>query len=369
MNDSRRYPESPDVTVLIIAGGTGGHVFPALAVALRLRERGTRVVWLGTPGGLESRLVPDTGIPLHVVAVRGLRGKGLLGWLMAPLALTRGLLAALVTLRRVSPDLVLGMGGYAAGPGGIAARLLGKPLVIHEQNAVPGLTNRWLARVATRVLEAFPGSFPAERGARHTGNPVREELARIDAPERRLARRSGPLRVLVLGGSQGARILNEVVPGAIAELSDPAMVEVRHQTGPGHLDATRTRYAAMGMEGAPVGFIEDMADAYGWADLVVCRSGALTVSELAVAGAAAVLVPFPHAVDDHQTKNGRYLADAHAAVLIDQSQFDAPRLGRLLTELHGARDRIVAMAVAARRLAVPDATDRVIACCRELVHV
>jgi UDP-N-acetylglucosamine--N-acetylmuramyl-(pentapeptide) pyrophosphoryl-undecaprenol N-acetylglucosamine transferase len=369
MSDPRRETPDAHMKVLIIAGGTGGHVFPALAVALRLRDRGARVAWLGTPGGLESRLVPDTGIPLHVVAVRGLRGKGPLGWLLAPLSVARALLQALATLKRISPDLVLGMGGYAAGPGGIAARLLGKPLIIHEQNAVPGLTNRWLSRVATRVLEAFPGSFPPERDARHTGNPVREELVGIDAPEIRLAHRAGPLRLLVLGGSQGARALNEVVPGAIAGLADPTMVEVRHQTGPVHLDDTRTRYAAVGMASAPVGFIEDMADAYGWADLVVCRSGALTVSELAVAGAAAVLVPFPYAVDDHQTKNGNYLADAHAAMLIHQDEFDAPRLGRLLAELHGARDRLMAMAVAARRLAVPDATDRVVDCCRELAHV
>ena len=348
------------VTVLVMAGGTGGHVFPALAVARRLQSQGVRVAWLGTPGGLEARLIPPTGIPLHFVPVQGLRGKGLAGWLPAPLVLARALVLALGALRRVSPDLVLGMGGYATGPGGIAAWLLGKPLVIHEQNAVPGLTNRWLARLANRVLEAFPGSFPAGRRACHTGNPVRAEVAAVAAPGERLANRAGPLRLLVLGGSQGARILNQVVPSAIAALADPAIVEVRHQTGEHQLADTRTRYAAVGIDAAAVGFIEDMATAYGWADLVVCRAGALTVSELATVGAASVLVPFPHAVDDHQTRNGRYLADADAAVLIRQDEFDASRLGRIITEFHAARDRLLAMATAARR---------VIDCCRELVHV
>jgi UDP-N-acetylglucosamine--N-acetylmuramyl-(pentapeptide) pyrophosphoryl-undecaprenol N-acetylglucosamine transferase len=369
VNADERHDSADAVSILIMAGGTGGHVFPALAVARQLADEGARVVWLGTPGSFESRLIPDTGIPFYEVPVRGLRGKGWLGWLAAPFALLRALLLALRALRVLSPDLVLGMGGYATGPGGVAARLLGKPLVIHEQNAVPGLTNRLLARIATRVLEAFPGSFPASRRARHTGNPVREEVARLAAPEQRLAGRSGALRVLVLGGSQGARVLNEVVPRAIAGLADPAIVAVRHQAGETHLQDTRRRYQDAGIDAEPVAFIEDVAGAYGWADLVVCRAGALTVSELAVAGVASVLVPYPFAVDDHQTRNGRHLADADAALLIDQSELDAPRLASLLAEFHGARERLMAMAMAARRLGVPTATRQVCDCCLELVHV
>jgi UDP-N-acetylglucosamine--N-acetylmuramyl-(pentapeptide) pyrophosphoryl-undecaprenol N-acetylglucosamine transferase len=364
--NGRQAREVP--SVLIMAGGTGGHVFPALAVAKQLEREGVRVVWLGTPGSFESRLIPATGIPFHEVPVRGLRGKGWLGWLKAPLALARALLLALRALRKLSPNLVLGMGGYATGPGGVAARLLGKPLVIHEQNAVPGLTNRLLARIATRVLEAFPGSFPAPRRARHTGNPVREEVVRLPAAEQRLTGRTGTLRVLVLGGSQGARVLNEVVPSAIAGLADPSIVEVRHQTGEAHLEATRERYRGAGISAHPVAFIEDVAGAYGWADLVVSRAGALTISELAVAGVASVLVPFPHAVDDHQTRNGLYLVNAHAAVLIDQSELNATRLGGLLAEFHGARERLLSMAVAARRLGIPTATRQVSDCCVELAH-
>jgi len=356
------------LSVLIMAGGTGGHVFPALAVARQLESEGATVVWLGTPDSFESRLIADAGIPFHQVPVRGLRGKGWLGWMQAPFALTRALLSALSALRELSPDLVLGMGGYATGPGGVAARLLGKPLVIHEQNAVPGLTNRLLARIATRVLEAFPCSFPASRRARHTGNPVREEVLRVAAPEQRLTGRGGPLRLLVLGGSQGARVLNEVVPSAIAGLADRSIIQVRHQTGEAHLQDTVERYHRAGMVAETVAFIEDIAGAYGWADLVVCRAGALTISELAVAGVASVLVPFPYAVDDHQTRNGLHLANAQAAVLIPQSDLDATRLGALLAEFHGARERLLRMAVAARRLGIPTATRQVSDCCLELVH-
>jgi UDP-N-acetylglucosamine--N-acetylmuramyl-(pentapeptide) pyrophosphoryl-undecaprenol N-acetylglucosamine transferase len=369
MNAPRIHVASGGVSVLIMAGGTGGHVFPALAVARQLIAGSVRVVWLGTPGSFESRLIPGTGIPFHEVPVSGLRGKGWLGWLKAPFALLHALLLAVRALRRLSPDVVLGMGGYATGPGGVAARLLGKPLVIHEQNAVPGLTNRLLAHIATRVLEAFPGSFPVSRRARHTGNPVREEVVRIEEPEQRLAGRSGPLRVLVLGGSQGAKVLNQVVPRAIAGLADPGIVQVRHQTGDAHLEDTCRRYREAGIEAEPVAFIDDVAAAYRWADLVICRAGALTVSELAVAGVASVLVPYPFAVDDHQTRNGRHLADAHAAVLIDQSELDAPRLGSLLAEFHDTRDRLLSMAMAARRLGIPTATRQVCECCLELAHV
>jgi len=356
------------ITVLVMAGGTGGHVFPALAVAERLRAEGVTIAWMGTPDHLEAELVPGAGFDFHAVPVPALRGKGAWRLLWAPFALLRSIAAAFGAVRRIAPDLVLGMGGYAAGPGGVAAWLLGRPLVVHEQNSVPGVTNRMLARLATRVLEAFPGSFPRGRGARHTGNPVREDVAAIAPPHERLAGRRGPLRLLVLGGSQGARVLNEIVPVAIGALADPGIVEIRHQAGTRHVDDTRERYARAGVDVTPVGFIEDMAAAYGWADLVVCRAGAMTIAELACAGAASILVPFPHAVDDHQTKNARYLADARAAILVPQSELDPPRLGGLLAELHAARDRLLEMALAARRLAVPDAAQRVADCCRELAH-
>jgi UDP-N-acetylglucosamine--N-acetylmuramyl-(pentapeptide) pyrophosphoryl-undecaprenol N-acetylglucosamine transferase len=367
MNQEKCDPRA--ASVLILAGGTGGHVFPALAVARQLQREGARVLWLGTPGSFESRLIPGTGIPFHEVPVKGLRGKGLLGWLKAPFALARALVLAVRALRLLSPDLVLGMGGYATGPGAVAARLLGKPLVIHEQNAVPGLTNRLLAHIATRVLEAFPGSFPPSRRACHTGNPVREEITRLPPPEQRLAGRSGPLRLLVLGGSQGAQVLNEIVPRAVAAFADAGIVEVRHQTGEAHLRDTEAHYAQAGVDAQVMTFIVDVADAYGWADLVVCRAGALTIAELAVAGVASVLVPFPYAVDDHQTRNGESLANADAAVLINQNELDASRLGGLLAEFHGARERLLSMAVAARRLGIPGATRKVCDCCLELAHV
>lgn len=355
-----------DGAVLVMAGGTGGHVYPALAVAERLRDLGARVVWLGTARGLEARRVPQAGFELHHLRVSGLRGRGLLAWLAAPLALGTALVQALAVIARVRPRLALGFGGYASGPGGVASHLTRTPLVLHEQNTVPGLTNRVLGRFATRLLEAFPGSFPAPRGALHTGNPVREDLAAIDAPGMRLAGRSGPLQVLVVGGSQGARVLNEILPAALAALPAPVGIKVRHQTGAAELEATRERYRAGGVEAEACAFIEDMADAYAWADLVVCRAGAMTVCELAAAGVASVLVPYPHAVDDHQTRNARYLVDAGAALLVPQAELEPGRLGALLTELHGARRRVLEMAEAARRVAVPDATDRVVRACLEV---
>lgn len=356
------------LTVLIAAGGTGGHVYPALEVARRLRARGLNVEWLGTRKGLEARLVPGEGFTLHALSFGGLRGKGMLRWLLAPGVLLLALTRSLKILKRVRARLVLGMGGYAAGPGGVAAWLLRVPLFIHEQNAVPGMTNRLLARLAVRVMEAFPGSFDAAVGALHTGNPVRAEIAAVPDPETRLPSRRGPLRVLVLGGSQGARAINEVFPEAVAALPDRRVVEVRHQTGSRHLESTRARYAANGAGADVVAYIDDMAAAYGWADLVVCRAGAMTVCEVAAAGLAAIFVPFPYAVDDHQTRNARYLSDAGAAVLVPESDLNAVVLRDLLVEFAAARERLLAMAVAARRLAVPDAAERVIGQCMEAVH-
>ena len=354
--------------LLVVAAGTGGHVYPALAVAERLRSLGVDVSWLGTAMGIESRLVPAAGFPFHVARVAGLRGKGIARWLAAPYLLARSGLRSIAVLARVRPHVVLGMGGYGAGPGGLVARLLGIPLVIHEQNAIPGLTNRILAWFATRVLEAFPATFTARRHAIHTGNPVREALVRGPTPEARLAHRGGRLRVLVIGGSQGARALNEVVPRALAIDSLGARVTVRHQCGPAHVDATRDAYAAHGTEAEITGYIEDMGAAYTWTDVAVCRSGAMTVAELAATGVASILVPFPYATDDHQTRNARFLADRGAAVLFAEASLDAGALACTLGALHAHRDRLVSMSRAAYDFAVPDAAHRVAAQCLEVAR-
>ena len=353
---------------LIVAAGTGGHVYPALAVAERLRSMGVDVSWLGTAAGIESRLVPAAGFPLHVARVAGLRGKGAARWLAAPLLLVRSALRSLAVLARVRPHVVLGMGGYGAGPGGLVARVLGVPLVIHEQNAVPGLTNRILARLASRVLEAFPASFPARRRAIHTGNPVREALACAPAPETRLARREGRLRMLVIGGSQGARALNEVVPRALAVDALGASVAVRHQCGPAHVETTRGDYAAAGVEAEISGYIEDMGAAWAWTDVAVCRAGAMTVAELAAVGVASILVPFPYATDDHQSRNARHLADRGAAIMIAEDRLDARSLAGAVRGLHEDRGRVASMSRAAWDAAVRDATQRVVDQCLEVAR-
>ena len=314
------------LTILIAAGGTGGHVYPALAVAQALQARGVRVTWLGTREGLEARAVPGAGIEFATIKILAVRGSGLLRWLLAPWVLLVALAQAACVLRRQRVAMVLGMGGYVSAPGALAARLLGLPLVIHEQNAVPGLVNRLASRIATRTLEAFPNSF-GSRPAIHTGNPVRAEIVALDRPQERLAQRAGPMRVLVLGGSQGARVLNQIVPVAVAGLESRDIVEVWHQAGPRHVEATRETYARAGVAVEPVAFIDDMAQAYRWADLVVCRAGAMTVAELAAAGTASILVPFPSAVDDHQTHNARHLANAGAAVLLPQVEMSPVAAG------------------------------------------
>lgn len=361
---------SDALTALIMAGGTGGHVYPALTVAERLRDEGWQVVWLGTRRGLEARVVPQHQIDLWFVRVGGLRGKGWLSWALAPFKLLLAVMQCLAIVRRIGPKVVLGMGGFAAGPGGLAAWLSGKPLLIHEQNAIPGLTNRLLARLAENVMEAFPGSFPEQLQALPTGNPVRQRIIDLSPPGERFAGRGNePLRLLVLGGSQGARALNEVVPQALAALEPVGSVEVHHQVGPDQLDSTRRCYRAAAVEAIELTpFIEDMAAAYGWADLVLCRAGAMTIAELAAAGVASILVPFPFAADDHQTANARYLAARGAAILVPQSDLTRARLSALLGELSQARGRLLEMAKAARALAVPDATARVVARCREVVY-
>jgi UDP-N-acetylglucosamine--N-acetylmuramyl-(pentapeptide) pyrophosphoryl-undecaprenol N-acetylglucosamine transferase len=339
--------------VLIMAGGTGGHVFPALAVARDLMDRGVPVVWMGTRSGLEATVVPAAGIPVEWVSVAGLRGKALGKRLRAPFMLAHAGWQALRILRRQRPRVVLGMGGFVTGPGGVVARMLGTPLCIQEQNAVAGLTNRLLSRVATRVMQAFPGSFPPDRKAIVTGNPVRSDIAGLPAPEQRFQGREGRLRLLVLGGSLGARALNETVPKALAMLAAELRPHVRHQVGKRNLEEAQQNYREAGatedVELMP--FVDDMAEAYGWADLVLCRAGALTVSELAAAGLGAILVPYPHAVDDHQTHNAGFLVDGGAGLLISQNQLSPERLADLLRGFARDRPRLLEMAVAARRLA------------------
>ncbi|WP_336367256.1 undecaprenyldiphospho-muramoylpentapeptide beta-N-acetylglucosaminyltransferase [Marinobacter sp. C2H3] len=360
MSASRRF--------LVMAGGTGGHVFPALATARALQAQGHEVFWLGAAGGMEQRLIADTGIPLSLIHVSGLRGKGRLALLMAPFRLCRALGEAFTVVRRLRPDCVLGMGGFVTGPGGVAAWLTRTPLVIHEQNAVAGLTNRLLVRFAHTVLEAFPGSFGAQVVTRCTGNPVRQDLARLPAPEERLAGRNGRLRLLVVGGSLGAQVFNEQVPQALSRVPEVLRPDVRHQTGENKYETTREAYAAAGVEGRVEPFITDMADAYGWADLVLCRAGALTVSELCAAGVAAVLVPYPHAVDDHQTANARQMVEAGGAVLIPQPRLTPAALADILESLAGDRARVEKMAAASRSLARPDATERVVNYCLEAAN-
>jgi UDP-N-acetylglucosamine--N-acetylmuramyl-(pentapeptide) pyrophosphoryl-undecaprenol N-acetylglucosamine transferase len=348
--------------IMVMAGGTGGHVFPALAVAQVLRARGHDVVWMGAPSSFESRVVPQQGFQIEFIRVQGLRGKGLGRWFSAPLLLLRALCDALAVLRRQQPQVVLGMGGFAAGPGGFAAWMTKRPLVIHEQNAAAGLTNRLLARLARRVLEAFPQTFS---GARTVGNPVRRGFAELPDPQQRIAAREGSAHLLVLGGSQGARALNEMVPAALAQLPEASRPLVRHQAGR-TLEVAKAAYGAAEVEADVTAFIDDMPAAYSWADLVVCRAGASTVAELAAAGCAAILVPFPHAVDDHQTRNGEYLVRAGAAVLVQEKDLNPSRLAALLGELLNDRVRLAAMAQRARAAAWPNAVDAIAESCLEL---
>jgi UDP-N-acetylglucosamine--N-acetylmuramyl-(pentapeptide) pyrophosphoryl-undecaprenol N-acetylglucosamine transferase len=347
---------SAGAPVMIMAGGTGGHIFPALAVAKVLRARGVPVVWLGADGAMETRLVPPHDIPLDTLAITGLRGKGRLALLGAPVRVLRAIRAAGFVLRRRAPRSVVSFGGFAAGPGGVAARLMGLPLLVHEQNRAAGFTNRMLVKVARRVMTGFPGAFPSREEV--VGNPVRDEIAVLPPPAERLAGRSGPLRVLVLGGSQGARALNLAVPQAIATL--PAgSIEVRHQCGEKLRDEAARAYADAGVAASVDAFITDMAAAYAWADLVVCRSGASTLAELCAVGVGSVLVPFAQAVDDHQTRNAEYLVERGAAVLLKQDDTLADALATTLRQLAGDSDKRLAMAQAARALAKTDAADRI----------
>jgi UDP-N-acetylglucosamine--N-acetylmuramyl-(pentapeptide) pyrophosphoryl-undecaprenol N-acetylglucosamine transferase len=349
--------------VLIMAGGTGGHVFPALALARLLRQRSVEVVWLGTRRGLEARIVPAEPLPIEWLSIGGLRGKGALTLVAAPWRLAVATLQALRVMWRRRPFVVVGLGGFVTGPGGVAAWLTRRPLIIHEQNAIAGFTNRCLAHLAREVLEAFPGSFGPPVRARLIGNPVRGEITHARPPAVRFAERGPAIRVLVIGGSQGAVRLNAVVPYALAKLSGPISFEVRHQSGERWLETAERAYAAAGVTAEVTAFIEDMAQAYEWADLVICRAGALTISELAAAGVGAILVPFPAATDDHQTANARYLVDAGAAVLIDDRELTAERLRAELARICASRAALLAMAERARSLARPRAADELAETC------
>ena len=346
--------------VLIMAGGTGGHVFPALAVADELRSRGVPVVWLGTRAGIESRLVPQAGYPIEWMSITGLRGKNTLTLLLAPVRITMACWQALAVLLRRKPCAVLGMGGFASGPGGLMAWLMRKPLLVHEQNAIAGMTNKILASFASVVLQAFPGVF---NDAKTTGNPVRQSICEIRDPESRFAEQQKKLRLLIIGGSLGAVKLNEIIPLALTEINSDERPEVIHQTGLKNIESAKTSYRDAGVEAKIEAFIDDMPAVYEWADLVICRAGAMTVFELAAAGIASILVPYPHAVDDHQTFNALYLEKTGAAIIKQQDELTTDWLVEVINDFTANRKKLLDMAVAARKLAIPGSAKTIADAC------
>ncbi len=348
-------------TALVMAGGTGGHIFPGLAVAQALREHGWKVHWLGAPASMEARLVPPQGFAFEAMEFSGVRGKGLLTLALLPLRLLKAFAQAWAVVRRVRPDVVVGLGGYISFPGGIMATLAGKPLVLHEQNSVAGMANKLLAKVASRVFCAFPQALP---GATWVGNPLRAAFLQQAAPQARFAGRSGPLKLLVVGGSLGAKALNDAVPQALALIPQEQRPQVLHQSGAKQLEALQASYAAAGVAGELTAFIEDTAQAYAEADLIICRAGASTVTEIAAVGAAAVYVPFPHAVDDHQTTNARFMVDAGAGWLLPQNQLDPQKLAEMLQNMQ--RSTLVEIAQKAKTMEKTQATAAVLAACQEL---
>lgn len=353
--------------VLIMAGGTGGHIFPGLAVAEALRLKNIPVRWLGAEGGMEARTVPQAGIDLDLVAITGLRGKGVKRWIHMPLMLFKAIRQARRLLEANRPGCAISFGGYAAAPGGIAAWMKGIPVLVHEQNRIPGMTNRLLTKFARKVFQGFPGTFPQQVGAIDSGNPVRLDVVALEDPQTRLQGRDGPVRILVTGGSQGAQVLNRNIPAALKLLPASIKYEVRHQAGAKQVDDAVQSYSSAGVRADIQPFIRDMAEAYAWADMVICRSGALTVAELAAAGVAAVLVPYAHAVDDHQTRNAEYLSEADAAIIMPQDTFSAESLAQVLEPLLSDRAKLRAMAIAARSRALPHAAQTVANHCSEWV--
>ena len=349
MSDASRLTPNASPTLLVMAGGTGGHVFPGLAVADLLRARGWKVIWMGNPDGMEAKLVPTRGYEMAAVRFSALRGKGLLRKLLLPLNLLSGFWQALREIRRIRPDVVLGMGGYISFPGGMMAVLAGCPLVIHEQNSIAGLANRVLAKVADRVVCGFPDVL---KKGQWVGNPVRPEIAQLPPPVERFEGRQPPLRLLILGGSLGAAAINEMVPKGIALIAPEERPYIVHQAGTKHLEQLKANYAEAGVQAECVDFIQDMAGAYEWADLVLCRAGALTVAELAAAGVASILVPFPLAVDDHQTVNARFLSSVGAAILLPQAEMTPEAISLIRNYTRG---QLLQMAERARALAKPQA--------------
>lgn len=348
-------------TIMIMAGGTGGHVYPAMAVADYLKEHGWKIVWLCTEGGMENQLIESKKYDKAMISMRGVRGNGLLGWLLLPVKLAIAFKQSVVAIRKHQPNVVLGMGGFAAFPGGVITKFLGKPLVIHEQNSIAGLTNKTLSLIANRVLAAFPSAFGNQ--AELVGNPVRQDITQLASPAHRYSQRTGKLNLLVVGGSLGAAALNEVLPKALANLPKETF-EVVHQSGEKHIAALLANYQVAGVAVDAKAFINNMAEMYAWADVVICRAGALTVAELACVGVASILVPFPHAVDDHQTYNARYLSDAGAAQLIQQTEFSVQKATEMLRSL--TRETCLEMAIKAKQLAKPEATATVAKICMEL---
>ena len=355
--------QSKTGTLMVMAGGTGGHVYPAMAVADYMKEHGWKIVWLCTEGGMENKLIEGKPYEKAMITMQGVRGKGLLGWLLLPLKLTKAFSQSAKAIRKYQPNVVLGMGGFAAFPGGLMAKMFGKPLVIHEQNSIAGLTNKVLAIFATRVLAAFPSAFGDK--AVLVGNPVRQDITQLPTPEHRYKQRTGKLNLLVVGGSLGAAALNDVLPKALANLPKDTF-NVVHQAGEKHIAALQANYQAAGVQAETKAFINNMSEMYAWADVVICRAGALTIAELACVGVASVLVPFPHAVDDHQTYNAKYLCDAGAAKLIQQTEFNVQRATEIL---HGlTREICLEMAIKAKQLAKPEATQNVAKICMEVAR-
>lgn len=356
-------------TILIMAGGTGGHVYPALAVAENLQRQGFKLCWLGTAKGLEVNVVPEHGYPLLTIKVHGVRGKGWVTMLLMPFMLVAALLQALHIMVKIRPVAVLGMGGFASGPGGVAAWLMRIPLIIHEQNAIAGLTNRLLAPFAVSVMAAFPGVFHQSKKLTITGNPVRKSIMDIEQPETRLVNLGQRrIRILVLGGSLGAVKLNRLVPETVSSIEHEFEMHIKHQCGAKHLTLTEERYKNIGVEHDIVAFIDDMAAAYAWADLVICRAGALTIAELAACGVGSILIPFPYAVDDHQTENAKYLVRRDAAILIQETQLTVEKLAELLVQVFRVPERLLRMAVNARSLSRPDATAIITELCMAVAH-
>ncbi|OQW91347.1 MAG: undecaprenyldiphospho-muramoylpentapeptide beta-N-acetylglucosaminyltransferase [Beggiatoa sp. IS2] len=346
-------------SVLLMAGGTGGHVFPALAIAEALREQGITIHWLGTQRGLEARVVPAAGIEIHYINIGGLRGKGFHHLLIAPVKIALAIWQSIKVLRQCQPTVVIGMGGFVTGPGGVATRLLRIPLLIHEQNATMGLTNRWLARLAVQVMEAFPNTFPHHYRAIPTGNPLRKTILTLSIPSPRVIHQ--PLRILIIGGSLGAKALNEVVPHALQQVRGE--LEVWHQTGELHVAAMQHAYGQATFSARVIAFIEDMASAYQWADLVICRAGAMTISELAQVAIPSILIPYPYAADDHQTQNAQFLTKSGAAILLPQSELTIDKLSNLVEELVHQPARLQAMSIAAKNCAQPTALQQIVELC------